>query len=54
MLGERSLLAISQLDPSIHGFGIEAFFDLSYTVLQGNSGIEINKGTSPWNFFLNS
>ena len=35
-------------------FGMKAFFNQSYTVLQGISGIYKNKGTSLWNFFLNS
>jgi len=29
-------------------FDMEAYFDLSYTVLQGNLGISKNKGTSLW------
>ena len=36
------------------GFGVRASFHLSYTVLRGNSGICKNKGTSLWNFVLNS
>jgi len=35
-------------------FGMGASFDLSYTVLKGNSVISKNKGTSLWNFVLNS
>ena len=35
-------------------FGMEALVDLSYTVFQGNSGIKKNRGTSLWNFSLNS
>jgi len=40
-------------------FGMEASFDQYYTVttctvFEGNSGIYRNKGTSIWNFFLNS
>ena len=35
-------------------FGVEASFDQSYTVFWGNSHIYKNKGTSLWNFFLNS
>ena len=35
-------------------FGMGASFDQSYTVFSGNSGIYKNKGTSLWNFFLNS
>ena len=35
------------------GFGIEASFDQSHTVLQGNSAIYKNKGTSLWNFVIN-
>ena len=36
------------------GFGIGAFFDISYTVLHGNLGTFKNKGTSLWNFVPNS
>ena len=28
------------------GFGVEGYIELSYTVLQGNSGIYKNKGTA--------
>jgi len=35
-------------------FGVEASFHQSYTVFWGNSHIYKNKGTSLWNFFLNS
>ena len=35
-------------------FGMSAFFHPSYTVLKGNSVISKNKGTSLWNFVLNS
>jgi len=35
-------------------FGIEFTLDLSYTVLEGNSGISKNQGTSLWNFVQNS
>jgi len=35
-------------------FGVWAPFHPSYTVLKGNSVISKNKGTSLWNFFLNS
>jgi len=38
----------------IRSFDTEAFFDQSYTVFDGNSGVYKNKGTSLWNFFLNS
>ena len=31
------------------GFGMGASFHLSYTVLLGNAGTSINKGTSIWN-----
>jgi len=34
--------------------GTAAFFDQSYTVFQGKSGIYKNKGTFLWNFALNS
>ena len=34
--------------------GMWASFHLSYTVLKGNSVISKNKGTSLWNFVLNS
>jgi len=36
-------------------FGIQATLNLSYpyTVLEGNSGISKNKGTSLWNFVPN-
>ena len=36
------------------GFGMWASFHPSYTVLKGNSVISKNKGTSLWNFVLNS
>jgi len=36
------------------GFGMLASFHPSYTVLKGNSVIFKNKGTSLWNFVLNS
>ena len=36
------------------GFGTEDSFQLSYTVLKGNSGIFKIKGTFLWNFALNS
>ena len=35
-------------------FGMWASFHPSYTVLKGNSVISKNKGTSLWNFVLNS
>ena len=35
-------------------FGTRASFHPSYTVLKGNSVISKNKGTSLWNFVLNS
>ena len=35
-------------------FGMLASFHPSYTVLKGNSIISKNKGTSLWNFVLNS
>jgi len=35
-------------------FGMDVSFNLSYTVLQGNSGISKYKGTSLWKFVLNS
>jgi len=35
-------------------FGMLASFHPSYTVLKGNSVISKNKGTSLWNFVLNS
>ena len=35
-------------------FGMWASFHPSYTVLEGNSVISKNKGTSLWNFVLNS
>jgi len=35
-------------------FGMWAFFHPSYTVLKGNPIISKNKGTSLWNFVLNS
>jgi len=35
-------------------FGMEASFDQSYTVVYRTSDIYKNKGTSLWNFFLNS
>jgi len=35
-------------------FGMRASFHPSYTVLKGNSVISKNKGTSLWNFVLNS
>ena len=34
-------------------FDMGALFHLSYTVLQGNSGISNNKGTYLWNFAPN-
>ena len=36
------------------GFGMWASFHPSYTELKGNSVISTNKGTSVWNFVLNS
>jgi len=33
---------------------MEAFFDQSYTMFWGNSGIYKNKATSLWKFFSNS
>ena len=36
------------------GFGRGACFQLSYTVLKGHLGILKNKGTSMWNYFLNT
>ena len=35
-------------------FGMWAFFHPSYAVLKANSVISKNKGTSLWNFVLNS
>jgi len=35
-------------------FGMEASFDQFYAVFSGNSGMYKNKGTSLWNFFVNS
>ena len=35
-------------------FSTETSFDKCYAVLQGNSGIYNNEGTSIWNFVLNS
>ena len=35
-------------------FSMDASFDQSYAVIYWNSGIYKNKGTSLWNFFLNS
>jgi len=35
-------------------FGMRASFHPHYTVLKGNSVISKNKGTSLWNFVLNS
>jgi len=46
-----SIVAVGRIDVVL---GTEASFDQSYTVFLGNSGIYRNKGTSLWNFFLNS
>ena len=35
----------------IRSFDTEAFFDQTYTVFDGNSGVYKNKGTSLCNFF---
>ena len=42
------------MDGSSCFFGVWASFDLSYTVLYGNSYVCKNKGTSVWNFVPNS
>ena len=36
------------------GFGRDAFFDLLYTALNGNSAFSKNNGSSFWNFLTNS
>ena len=43
-----------RLNESSWFFDVEASFHLSYTVLQGISGIYKDKGTSLWNFVPNS
>ena len=42
------------MDVSSWFFGMQASFDLSYSVLQGNSDICRNKDSGQWNFVLNS